>query len=76
MSIDSIITLAIGIAAAIYVGVMMRRSARKLLGASQGNSSSGGCGSCSGCGTAEGHAESEESCNVRNSLVVIGEKSP
>jgi hypothetical protein len=74
MSADAIITLAIGIAAAIYIGVTMRRSARKLLKTSRGTGAA--CGSCSGCGTADGHANSEDKCTERNSLVVLGEKSP
>ena len=74
MSVDIIITLAIGAAAAVYVGLTMRRSARKLLGTSRGTGSA--CGSCSGCGTPEGHADSEDTCSAKNSpLVVLGEKS-
>jgi hypothetical protein len=74
MSIDLIITLAIGAVAALYIGLTMRRSARKLLGTSRGTGSA--CGSCSGCGTSEGHADSEDSCSVKNApLVVLGEKS-
>ena len=73
MSMDLLITLAIGLVAATYIGILTRRSARKLLKTSRGTGTA--CGSCSGCGTKEGHAESEDKCEVRNSLVVLGEKS-
>ena len=73
MNMDLIITLAIGLVAATYVGIVTRRSARKLLGASRDTGST--CGSCSGCGTKEGHADSEDTCGVRDGLVVLGEKS-
>jgi len=74
MSTDLIITIAIGVAATGYVGFVARRSAGKLLGTSRGTST--GCTSCSGCGTPDGHADNEESCTERNSLVVLGNKSP
>jgi hypothetical protein len=74
MSTDLIITIAIGIVAMGYVGFVARRSARKLLGTSRGTGS--GCSSCSGCGTADGHADDEDSCTERNSLVILGNKSP
>jgi hypothetical protein len=74
MSVDLIITLAIGLVAAAYIGVVTRRSARKLLGTSRGTGSA--CGSCSGCGTTDGHADNEESCDARDTLVVLGQKTP
>lgn len=73
MSIDLIITIAIGLVAVTYVGIITRRSARKLLRTSRGTGTA--CGSCSGCGTKDGHADSEDKCSVRNTLVVLGEKS-
>ncbi len=74
MSIDTIATLVIGVLAAIYVGGMARKSIRRLLAPTRGQSA---CGGCSGCGTPKGHAQSEDSCGVRSSkLVVLGEKSP
>ncbi len=73
MSTDLLITLAIGLVATGYVVFIARRSARKLLNTSRGTGSA--CGSCSGCGTSKGHAENEESCTERDSLVVLGKKS-
>jgi len=73
MSLDTIITLALGMAAAVYLAVTMRRSARRLLATSRGTGSA--CKSCSGCGSSAGHAESEETCQVRDTLVVLGQKS-
>jgi hypothetical protein len=74
MSADLIITLAIGLVAATYIGFVTRRSARKLLGTSRGTGVA--CGGCSGCGTADGHADNEESCDARDKLVVLGQKTP
>ena len=74
MSTDLIVTLAIGLVAAAYIGFVTRRSARKLLGTSRGSGAA--CGSCSGCGTADGHADNEESCSAKDTLVVLGHKTP
>ena len=74
MGTELLITLGIGLVAATYIGIVTRRSARKLLGTSRGTGAA--CGSCSGCGTADGHADNEESCSAKDTLVVLGKKTP
>jgi len=72
MSIDVIVTIAIGLVAAVYIGAKVRRSAISLLEPSSADGCGGGC---SGCGTPDGHADSEENCTVRETLITLGKKT-
>lgn len=73
MSADLAITLVIGAGAAIYLGRIFTRSAKRLLAPKSDRA----CGGCSGCGTAEGHSDDKDSCGHRKErLVVLGHKTP
>ena len=74
MSVDTLITIGLGLAAASYVAVLVRRSTRKFLVASK-QAAGSACGGCSGCGTPDGHADSEESCTANEGLIELGKKT-